>query len=127
MIEKYAIRFRTGRAVATEEWEKMRNGKMRRKTIYEEEYLTKGGEVLNPKEWKDKALIAAEEDGLLDLLNEIKNHCGEHCAWLHTKDEIEEHALECLASGAYLHWREFRSDGHRMFRFDFEEGSVDIY
>ena len=123
MIEQYAIRIRTGRAVGTGVMEKLRNGNMREKKVYMEEYLTRGAGTLQPKEWKKKVLEAAEADGLLDILDALKEYVGGHMAWLHTPKEVEAYSLEVLADGAYLHWKDFKCPGRCEFRF--EEGSED--
>lgn len=42
------------------------------------------------------------------FLKKIKEYCKKNCAWLHTEDDLEEHALNCLASHAYEHWENFK-------------------
>lgn len=121
MIEKYDIRLRTGRGEETKELELMRNGKYRKKVVFLEFYQTKGGETLFPDDWRKKALEAARADGLLDLLEALKEYCRTHLAWLHKEEEVEEHALECLAGGSYLYWDDFRCPGRILFRFDSQE------
>lgn len=34
-------------------------------------------------------------------------NCREHCAWLKTEKDIENHAIDCLLSKAYEHWKDF--------------------
>lgn len=59
------------------------------------------------EEWVALARQAVLEEKKDDLLNEIKDHCTKHCAWLHSEAEIEEYSLRCLISGAYKHWNDF--------------------
>lgn len=45
--------------------------------------------------------------GKSELLKTVKDHCREHCAWLKTEKDIENHAIDCLLSKAYEHWKDF--------------------
>ena len=57
--------------------------------------------------WYAAVKEAAAADGLTDLLEAIKDHCRQHCAWLKKEADVEYHALECLVSEAYKHWLDF--------------------
>ena len=45
--------------------------------------------------------------GKSELLILIKDHCREHCVWLKTEKDIENHAIDCLLLKAYEHWKDF--------------------
>ena len=45
--------------------------------------------------------------GKKKLLETIKDHCRENCAWLKTENDIENHAIDCLLSKAYEYWKDF--------------------
>lgn len=45
--------------------------------------------------------------GKSELLKTVKDYCREHCAWLKTEDDIENHAIDCLLSKAYEYWKDF--------------------
>lgn len=45
--------------------------------------------------------------GKKELLEAIKDHCRENCAWLKTENDIENYAMECLVLKAYEHWQVF--------------------
>lgn len=45
--------------------------------------------------------------GKRELLETIKDHCRENCAWLKTENDVENHAIDCLLSKAYEHWKGF--------------------
>ncbi len=55
-------------------------------------------------QWYAAVKEAAAADGLTELLEAIKEHCRQHCAWLKKETDVEKHALECLVSGAYNYW-----------------------
>lgn len=57
--------------------------------------------------WYAAVKEAAEADGLTDLLEAIKEHCRQHCAWLKKETDVEHYALECLVEGAYNYWPDF--------------------
>lgn len=40
-----------------------------------------------------------------ELLDRVKAHCKEHCAWLKNDKAVSEYALECLSSKAYEVWQ----------------------
>lgn len=52
---------------------------------------------------KDFIIIA----GKTELLQRIKDHCREHCAWLKKEKDVEEYSIECLLSRAYEYWSDF--------------------
>ena len=62
MIEDYAIKLRTGRAVGTGIYEITRNGNRREKTVFKIEYTTKAG-IFGVEEWKEKAMQEIEKCG----------------------------------------------------------------
>lgn len=74
---------------------------------FREIYKTKIGDF-SPEKWRETVRKAIEDAGETELLEEIKQHCREHCAWLHKEADIEEHSMECLVSRAYLHWKDFK-------------------
>ncbi len=106
MVEDYAVRMRMGGSylVKTEHY-----GKRIHKTYgYKEIYRTKAGDF-TPEEWKEKLAREIRGERLENLLESIKLHCSEHCAWMKKESEIEEYAMDCLASGAYKHWEDFNA------------------
>lgn len=106
MIEKYAIRMRTGRTVPTGQYEINRFKRRVAVTKYMEEYLTDSG-CFTCEKWKELALAEVKADGKEDLLSAVKEYCKRNCAWLRNDKEIEDYALECTASHAYEHWSDF--------------------
>lgn len=106
MIEDYRIKSRVGRSEGTGTYEYTRLGTRREKSRYVERYVTQAGTFL-PEEWKKRARAAIEAEGELALLERVKEHCREHCAWLHTESDLEEYAIECVCSRAYRHWKDF--------------------
>lgn len=126
MVEMYRIKQRIGRSVPTGGVEKLRNGNVRRVHKFMEFYETDAG-TLTPNEWKDKLQTAIEAEKELDVLAIIESHCKENCAWLHTKDEIQEYAMEILASRIFLCgnecWKDVTEKVKDMYIiFDFLEG-----
>ncbi len=91
---------------------------MKYKIIFQEFYETDLGELL-PEEWRKQVMAAVGENGKTDLLEQIKDHCRKHCAWLHKEEEIEEYALECLVDEAYLYWKDFggKVDEQRLLHY----------
>lgn len=45
--------------------------------------------------------------GKAELLKTVKDYCREHCAWLKTENDIENHAIDCLLLKAYEYWKDF--------------------
>lgn len=109
MIEDYAVKLRTGRAVGTGIYELTRNGKRREKTVFKIEYTTKTG-IFGVEEWKEKAMQEIEKCGETDLLEKVKEHCREHCAWLRTEKDVTEYAISCTCSRAYEYWDDFEEN-----------------
>lgn len=70
-------------------------------------YQTPAG-TFQQDEWREKAMAAIEADGKTDLLEKIKQYCRENHAWLKKEKDLEEHAIDCLCSGAYRHWADFK-------------------
>ena len=106
MVEDYAVRIRMGGSylAKTEPC-----GKRIHKTYgYKEFYRTDAGDF-TLEEWKEKLAREIRGEGLENLLESVKLHCGKHCAWLKKESEIEEYAMDCLASGVYKRWEDFQS------------------
>lgn len=55
-------------------------------------------------EWFRTVMDLITAAGEIELLDEIKAHCREHCAWLRNEEQIENHAIECMVDRAYKHW-----------------------
>lgn len=89
---------------------------------FKETYRTKVGDF-SPEEWRKTVLQAIEDAGESDILEEIKRHCREQCAWLCKEKDIEEHSMECLVSRAYLHWKDFKG-GTQMAEEKIEQVEV---
>ena len=109
MGEDYKIEIRTNTSDMTGKYKVDRKGNQKPVTKYVEKYQTPVGTFL-PGEWKTKALKAIKEDGETELLENVKEYCREHCAWLRTEKELEEYAISCLCSRAYRHWPDFEYD-----------------
>ena len=62
------------------------------------------------EDWRQQVLTIIKENGMEDLLEQIKQHCRTHCAWLkkEKEEEIELYAMECMASKAFEAWEDFR-------------------
>lgn len=71
MIEKYAIRMRTGRAVPTGQYEINRFKRRVAVTKYTEEYQTDSGSFPCEK-WREIALAEIKADGKEELLVAVK-------------------------------------------------------
>lgn len=76
-----------------------------------ETYKTPSG-VYEIKDWARHVEKAAEADGLLPLLEQIKQHVKEY-AWMKNASDINVLILaaECLTGHAYEHWEGFTVDG----------------
>ena len=107
MTDDYSIRISIGRAYPKG---KGTNAKGRLVTLYgyQTRYRTNAGEF-SPEEWKEGALREIRKEKKEPLLEKIKNHCREHCAWLSKEQEIEEYAISCLCNRAYEHWGGFET------------------
>lgn len=123
MVEDYYIQMRTGRAYQT-------GTDCRGKKVFEyrETYKTSVGEF-SPQEWRERIRNAIEQAGETEMLDIIKNHCREHCAWLHKEVEISDYAMDILAGRFFLCgnpawkdvWDEIRK---KYFFFIFAEESL---
>lgn len=110
MVEEYAILQRMGRSEPTGKYVNTHMHTRRAVTKFRLRYRTSKGEFL-PEDWRQKILDQVTADGKEELLEQIKEHCRNNCAWLHTEDAIEEYALECTASHAYEYWKDFSWKG----------------
>jgi hypothetical protein len=120
-LSDYAIQLRTGRSYPTGDYVITRYGNRRPVTKFRDFYQTKLGE-LTPEKWRELTLNAIKEHGKEELLERIKEHCRDNCAWLKKERDIEEHAMECLVSGAYLYWDDFCDEtGYMYFYFPEED------
>nr|DAN97753.1 MAG TPA: hypothetical protein [Caudoviricetes sp.] len=104
-ISDYAIRLRIGRSEPTGTYT-TRFGNTRNKNAFKEFYKTKIGEF-TPEKWLEVTLQIIEEINKTELLEKIKEHVKNNCAWLKNDKEIEEYSVSCLASGAYMYWKDF--------------------
>lgn len=59
--------------------------------------------------WYEIAKRIIVLSGNEDLLERVKAHCREHCAWIHKEQEIEEYAIECVMDEAYMAWEDFEA------------------
>lgn len=89
---------------------------------FKETYRTKVGDF-SPEDWRKTVLQAIEDAGEMDLLEDIKEHCRENCAWLHKEKDIEEYSMECLVGRSYLHWKDFKG-GTQMAEEKIEQAEV---
>lgn len=122
-MEDYRIRLRLGRAEPTGTYELTRRGTKRPISKFMTTYQTDAGDI-KQSEWIGIAKELIHTAGSDELLEVIKEYCSKHCAWLHTKEDIEEHSVECLLSRAYRHWEEFSTMGAAeptAFVFDFSK------
>lgn len=103
-LEGYAIRMRMFRSEYTG---RDHTGRKTYRGIHE--YRTDNG-TFSPEVWKLKTMEAITAAGETALLDELKAYCRENCAWLHRETEIQEHAMQCLVSRAYLHWNDFMKE-----------------
>lgn len=108
MIEDYAIKLRIGRVKGIGRYEITKNGKRREKTKFVSEFVTAAG-TFEEETWAEKALQEIEKCHETELLEDIKEYCRLHCAWMNKEKEIEKYAMECICSRAYLHWEDFDS------------------
>lgn len=70
------------------------------------EYVTTAAAGTMPlSEWYRRMETAVQAEGKQELLDRIKAHCKEHCAWLRNDQAVSEYALECLSSKAYEVWK----------------------
>lgn len=103
-VEDYRINVRVGRAYRT--GTDIYKGKTRKLYKHRELYKTDAGEF-EKEEWTNIIREIIELSGQNKLLEQIKEHCRENCVWLKKESDIEEYAMNCLASRAYRYWKEF--------------------
>lgn len=122
-VEDYAPNLRTCMSFQ-KGIEQGRSGRPKRVYGYEEVYKTNVGD-LKKEDWISKTREIVEVAGETQLLEDIKVHCRENCAWLHKEPDIEEHALECLVRRSYKHWEGFQfNESPRVMIFIFDEKEV---
>lgn len=83
-------------------------------------YRTDIGEFV-PEKWLEATMQIIHTLQEVNLLEEIKDHVKDNCVWLKTDKDIEEYSASCMASGAYMHWDDFkdkRLPEHKVFLFD---------
>ena len=88
---------------------KVINGRVRPTYEYEDYVQTPQGDM-PARIWVERMREAVRADGQEELLEAIKVHVRRYCVWLRNEKRIEEYALECLAIGAYNHWKDFKED-----------------
>ena len=119
-ISDYAINLRIGRSENTGTTYTTRAGNVKHRTVFKEYYKTDIGEF-KPEKWlyETKEIIKTIQE--TDFLEEIKDYVKNNCHWLKTPDEVEEYAIKCLASGAYMYWDDFNKKRlleHKVFVFE---------
>ena len=95
------------RAVPTGNWVISRNGKKKMETEGKEYIPTRCGKF-ERSIWCRLMEEAIRESDKNTLLFQIEAYCRLHCAWLHTDQAVHEYAMDCLSSGAYKHWKDFK-------------------
>lgn len=119
-ISDYAIRQRIGRSEPTGATYTTRFGNTRHQNVFMEFYRTDIGEFV-PEKWLEATMQIIHTLQEVNLLEEIKDHVKNNCAWLKTDKDIEEYSASCLASGAYMYWDDFkdkRLPEHKVFLFE---------
>ena len=106
MVEDYRIKFHTGRAESTGQYMVNRRGNTKAITKYVERYETPMGEFL-PEIWREEAKEEIKAAGEMELLEQVKEHCRNHCAWLKKENELEDYAINCVCNRAYRAWKDF--------------------
>lgn len=105
MVEDYRVKYNTGRGYV-----KGLDIKGKKIYGYQRYYCTEKYGNMEPEKWRKAVMEEIQHSGEEKLLERIKHHCRRHCAWLHKEQEIEDYAMEILASRSYLHWEDFQSD-----------------
>lgn len=123
MVELYRIKLRCGRSEPTGTYELTRTGTRRAVNKFREFYQTDLGEMA-PERWKTDLMNAIVNDKELDTLEAIKEHCREHCVWLHSDKEVGEYAMDVLAARIFLcgneNWKDVADKvGNRYIIFTF--------
>lgn len=119
-ISDYAIKHRVGRSESTGSKYTTRFGNTRHKYVFKEFYQTNTGKFTRDR-WLEVTRQIVENIQETKLLEEIKDYVKNNCYWLKTPDEVEEYAINCLASGAYMYWNDFkdkRVPEHKVFIFE---------
>ena len=83
-----------------------RRGNTKAITKYVERYETPMGEFL-PEIWREEAKEEIKAAGEMELLEQVKEHCRNHCAWLKKENELEDYAINCVCNRAYRAWKDF--------------------
>lgn len=91
----------------TGNWILNRNGTRKQETIGKEYVPTRVGKI-ELHEWCKLMDEAVRNAGLNTLLFQIETYARLHFAWLQSDQEVHEHALSCISSGAYKHWERFK-------------------
>ena len=95
-----ALEYRT---VPNGKWHVSRNGRRVQETTGIEYVPTAVGKF-EQTEWMRLAKEAVLREKGATLLKAVCDHCKKHCVWLRKEAEIEAYAVNCIVSGAYLHW-----------------------
>lgn len=109
MLEDYRVLYNVGRSAPTGRYELTRKGTRRMITRYQQYYKTPLGEML-PEAWREKVREEIKNQGEQELFERMKDHCRKYCAWIGKETEVEDYAMECTCSRAYLHWEDFMED-----------------
>ena len=119
-ISDYAIKQRIGRSEPTGDTYTTRFGNTRHKYVFKEFYQTNMGEFV-PEKWLEVTLQLVKTIQETRLLEEIKDYVKRNCYWLKKANEVEEYAINCLLSGAYIYWYDFKDKkmlNYKIFLFD---------
>ena len=92
----YWTSVREYKQVPTGKMVKTTRGTLKPETVGREFVRTACGQTFEVGEWYRLMKEAVEAEGLQEILEEIKMSCR-RLAWLHTEQQIEEYALECLS------------------------------
>lgn len=106
MVEDYRIQYRINKGVPTGKYEITKIGTKREIIKYQEFYQTPIGALL-PEDWRRRIKAEIEEAGETELLARLKERCREYCAWIRKEQDLEDYAMDILASRAYLEWTDF--------------------
>jgi hypothetical protein len=101
MVEQYAIRRQIGRSEPIGRYEITSKGNRRQVNLFKEIYVTDMGEM-SPERWKKELMNAIIAEKETDILEVIKEHCRNNCAWLHTEEQITEYSMQILANRTFL-------------------------
>jgi hypothetical protein len=101
MVEQYAIRQMIGRSEPIGSYEITSKGNRRQVNLFKEIYKTDMGEM-SPERWKEELMNAIISEKETDILEVIKEHCRNNCAWLRTEEEITEYSMRILAGRTFF-------------------------